>query len=333
MRKNYIKLEASKFKSEYKAVIKQIEKYDRIAIFRHIKPDFDALGTQFGLATFIKENFPNKEVITLGDNHVTFTNRIYPEVDKVNDSWFDTPFLGIVVDVGEKKRIADPRFERAEFLIKFDHHPSNEETHFDIGICDIELAAASELVCNFLFTLPKKYKVSKNAAWYLYSALVGDSGRFQYSSTSAHTFEISSLLIETGINITEIYAKMYEKTIDDLDSIKFVLNNFKVSEHGVAYYVMTQKDLDTLKLTNERGKENVNTFANIRGINIWCSITEDVTVPCYRISIRSRDYVINEVAKKYEGGGHAQAAGAQIPNLDALPQFIEDLEKVILEGK
>ena len=74
-----IKLEGKAFKKEYKEVLNNIKKFDRIAIFRHIMPDFDALGSQFGLATWIKDNFPNKEVKVLGDNNVVFTkNGLYP---------------------------------------------------------------------------------------------------------------------------------------------------------------------------------------------------------------------------------------------------------------
>lgn len=320
-----------KFKKEYKELLDQIEKFEHIAIFRHLAPDFDALGTQFGLATFLKDNFPNKEIVVLGDNHVTFTGRIYPETDKISDSWFDNPFLAIICDVGDAKRIADPRFAKATFKVKIDHHPATDDI-FDLSILDVEAAAASEIVSNFLFSIEKKYTITTLAAQYLYSALVGDSGRFMFSSTSTHTFEIASKLIGCGLEIKTIYEKMYEKSVSDLDIMKFVLNNFKITDKGVAYYILTQKDLDALHIPNERGKENVNLFSNIKGVNIWCSITEDVTVPCFRISLRSRNYVINEVAAKYEGGGHAYAAGCQIKDLSDLNNFIADLEKVI-EGK
>lgn len=87
---DYIKVENDKFKKEFGLVLRQIKHYKKIAVFRHIMPDFDALGTQFGLATWIKENFPDKDVKILGDNHVTFTPRgLFPETDKVNDAWFD----------------------------------------------------------------------------------------------------------------------------------------------------------------------------------------------------------------------------------------------------
>lgn len=330
---DYIKLENNKFKKEFSLVLRQIKKYDKIAVFRHIKPDFDALGTQFGLATWLKENFPNKDIKILGDNHVTFTPRgLFPTTDTVSDTWFDN-FLAIIVDVGDEKRIADPRFKKAKYEIKIDHHPITDNI-FNLAITDTEKAAASEIVSSMLISYQNKgYKLSELAARYLYIALVGDSGRFQYSSTTPHTFQVASELVEKGINITQVYALMYEKNIQDLEVTKFILNNYKVSPQGVAYYVLTQKDLIALNLTNERGKENVNLFANIKGINIWCSITEDVTEPCYRISIRSRNYTINGVASEFKGGGHAQASGCQIKDLTELDKFINRLDQLIITGK
>ena len=83
-----------------------------------------------------------------------------------------------------------------------------------------------------------------------------------------------------------------------------------------------------LNITTERGKENVNLFSNIEGINAWCSITEDPKDNCWRVSIRSKAKAINGVAAKWEGGGHAQASGAKINNLGQLPDFIDDLDQL-----
>ena len=83
--KNYILEEGKQFKEEYKTFLEQVKKYDRIAVFRHIMPDFDALGTQFGLATWLKENFPEKEIKVFGDNHVVFTPRgLFPEIGRAH---------------------------------------------------------------------------------------------------------------------------------------------------------------------------------------------------------------------------------------------------------
>lgn len=325
-----IKNLGKKFKKEIIGIENAIRKYDRIAIFRHIMPDFDALGTQLGLYYFLKDNFPNKEIKMFGDNHVTFTPRLFPEMDRDGDAWFDKPFLAIIVDVSNKSRIADPRFEKADFIIKVDHHP-NVEDFANINVVDTTTAAASELMVALLLNFKHKYELSVRSATNFYVGIAGDSGRFQYSSTSALTFGVASVLISRGIVLNDIYSKMYLKQIDDLAVTAYILNNYKISPKGVAYYVLDTQIQKDLKITTERGKENVNLFSNIQGINIWCSITQDDNPkePCWRISIRSRDYVVNGVATEFGGGGHAQASGAKITTLDELPKFIAALDALI----
>ena len=319
------------FSKDYIKDIRRIEsaikRYDRIAIFRHLMPDFDALGTQMGLATWLKDNFPNKDIKVLGDNHVTFTPRLYPEMDDVNQDWFKEKFLAIIVDTANTSRIADPRWKKAKYRIKIDHHPA-VENYGKIQIVNTEAAAAAEIVVGILCNFKGKYVMSKEAASYFYSAIAGDSGRFQYSSTSKHTFAISGYLLDSNIELSKIYQKMYLKTVDDLYVTAYVLGHFKVSPKGVAYYVLDKNIQSELKITTERGKENVNLFANIEGINAWCSITEDPKDNCWRISIRSKEKPINGVAAMFEGGGHAQASGAKIKSLDQLDSFIAELDKL-----
>ena len=317
-------------KKEINRILRAIKRYDRIAIFRHEKPDFDALGSQMGLATWIKDNFPNKEVHVLGDNHVTFTPRLYPEMDRLSESWFKEPFLAIIVDTANTSRVADPRFKKAKFKIKIDHHPEVEKFG-KVQLVRTDACAAAEIVTDMLLAFKGDYRLSKEAASYLYSGLAGDSGRFQYSSTSKASFITASLLLEAGINLSEVYNKMYQKTIDDLKVTAYILNHYAISEHGIAYYVLDDAIQKELKITTERGKENVNLFSNIEGIDAWCSITEDTKDHCWRVSIRSKGKAINGVAAKWEGGGHAQASGAKIKNLDELPAFIKDLDDLFLE--
>ncbi|MCI1245628.1 MAG: bifunctional oligoribonuclease/PAP phosphatase NrnA [Bacilli bacterium] len=315
-----------KFKKEYSLLRRAIRRYDRIVVYRHSKPDYDAMGTQMGLVTFLKDNFPNKEIHFVGDNHVTFTPRLFPVTEKLPDSFFADPFMAIVVDVGDTDRIADPRFQKAKYVAKMDHHPCKEQIARH-PIVDLGAAAASEIVVDFCLNW-KGASLSKEAARYFYIGLVGDSGRFMYSSTTAHTFAIAQGLIATGISISDIYLEMYEKKIDDLKVTAYVLNHFAVSPHGVAYYCLPAKVQEELKITSEQGKTNVNLFSNIAGINAWCSITEDPNPKdwCWRVSIRSKKADISPIAFKWGGGGHAQASGARIKDLTELDAFIKDLD-------
>lgn len=314
------------FKAVYKEIYKTIEKYDRIVLFRHIKPDYDAMGSQMGLYQFLKDNFPKKEIHYVGDNHVTYTPRLFPETERLTDSFFREPFLAIIMDVGDKERVADPRYERAETIIKIDHHPCKKEIAH-LNVLDKDAAAAAELVADLLLKWKGK-KITKEAARHLYVGIVGDSGRFRYSSTSTHTFAVAEELLSRGINLPEIYKAMYEKKLEDLQVTAYILNHFSVSPHGVAYYVLTKEVQDQYNITSERGKENVNLFSNINGIEAWCSITEDPNPKdyCWRISLRSKMKDISGIADKWQGGGHAQAAGAKLNDISELDAFIKDMD-------
>jgi phosphoesterase RecJ-like protein len=154
--------------------------------------------------------------------------------------------------------------------------------------------------------------------------------RFLYGSTTPQTFVIAKKLLQTGFRANEdVYLKMYEKSIDDLKVTAYLLNNFTVSEKGVAYYTLTHDQQVTLGIASDRGKDNVNLFSNIKDIHIWCSISEDIEDHVWRISIRSKKVTINEVARKYEGGGHAQASGCKIATIDQLPNLIADLDALL----
>ena len=140
-------------------------------------------------------------------------------------------------------RIADPRWKKAKFKIKIDHHPKVEE-YGKISIVNTAGCAAAENIVNVILNFKGKYVFSKEAASYFYIGLAGDSGRFQYASTSKHSFAIAGFLLDCGIQITDLYQAMYMKELSDLDVMAYILTHFSVSEKGVAYYILDKKTLE-----------------------------------------------------------------------------------------
>lgn len=317
-----------KYKKEYRQILRAIIRYDRIALFRHNTPDFDALGSQFGLATWIKDNFPNKEVLCLGDHHVSYNPRVFPDLDRVNQSWFEKPFLAILVDVANTPRISDPRYKKAKYKIRIDHHPQVENWG-NVIIIDTDFVAAAEIISNMLLNY-KGYKLSALAAEYLYKGIVGDSGGFKFQHTTTHTFVVASELVSRGLDVTKINQNMFLKTMNELELKKYVLNNYKLSEHGVAYYIITNELQEQLQIETEIGKEALGLFQNTTGINCWLSCTEDVTDPTYRwrVSVRSNTVPINEVCSHFNGGGHDNASGAKLKRIEELPLLVKELDEL-----
>ena len=107
------------------------------------------------------------------------------------------------------------------------------------------------------------------------------------------------------------------------------MNNFHISEDGVAYYILTNEDLEHIKIDSDDAKSYLYLFNYCDEILVWCSFSEDIRSGNYRASIRSRDITINRVAARYGGGGHRVAAGARPKNLDEIYKLVADLGKEI----
>lgn len=316
-------------KKDFKSALKKIKEYDKIVVFRHQRPDFDAMGTQLGLVYWLRDSFPTKEVHFVGKDFSQFKDTLYPAMEMVDDSFFENKFLAIIVDTGNSQRIDDERYKKADFIIKFDHHP-NDEPYGNINIVANELSSASELVATFCMNFEKKYPLPILSCKYFYSGIVGDTGRFLFSSVDSDTFNVASKLVGYGLRPAfDVYDKMYEKDIESLNLQRYVLDHMKVSSKGVAYYVLLDQDLKALNIEADRGKEHLSLMSNIKNIPIWFSITEYKEKNEFRVSIRSKKIDISKVANKYHGGGHMNASGATIYSLDELDSLIKDLEDLI----
>ena len=139
-------------------------------------------------------------------------------MDRLPEEWFKEPFLAIVLDTANTSRISDPRWKKAKFKIKIDHHPEVEK-YGKVQVVRTDACAAAEILTDILLSFKGNYVLSKEAASYLYSGIAGDSGRFQYSSTSKATFITASYLLEAGVALSDVYNRMYQKKLEDLKSM------------------------------------------------------------------------------------------------------------------
>lgn len=321
-----------KLHEQFKYLESKIKEYDHIVIYRHTSPDFDALGSQMGLYQWIKDNFPAKDVHFVGENHPTFMPDLFPYAEEISDDWFHQPHLAITCDISNLPRLSGREtLNFAKEIIKIDHHPIPEKPEEQFGdylIVYPERPAASELVALFALSRGKKYHLSKLAARYMYCGIVGDTGRFMYQDTDGATLRISADLLDIGIDKTEIYDLMYMTDQRRMNILKFVLNNYHLSEKGTCYYVLTKEDQEALQMTSDEGNLHINTFRNMKGVRVVASVTWNEKKQEYRVSLRSGHLVIAPVANKFGGGGHDFAAGCRLKSLDELPELVKELDAV-----
>ncbi len=304
----------------FKKVIEAIEKYDRIIIHRHSNPDGDAIGSQVGLKNILKENYPEKEIYTVGDASKRYGFIEDSATDTIPDEYYKGA-LAFVLDTSAKFLISDERYTLADTVIKMDHHIFTEE-FADIEVIDTSFESCCGLIG--MFAMKTGLKLNQIAAKALYTGMITDSGRFRYDSTTSQTFNVASFLMEQKFNTNDIFSNLYA---DELQSVqlraKFVLKITK-TDAPVSYIYTTLDEAKSYNadiFTISRGM--VNTMSDIKGIDIWVNFTETENgVLC---ELRSSKYNINLVAVKYGGGGHQKASGATVKDRAEAMSMLEDL--------
>lgn len=303
-----------------------IEQYDTIIIHRHFNPDGDAYGSQIGLKHILKLNYPSKNVYAVGDeNQYSFVG----ELDNIQDEVYKGALV-IIVDVSVSHLISDDRYRFADFVIVIDHHlnPSN--------VADFEYNDSSSIACAQIiadFAIQTGLEVSKEAAFALFTGMATDSGRFKYPATSAKTFEIAAFLVNKGIDIQEIYEKLYTESINFKKLRGYFIQNFKLTKNNVAYMkndisLKDQFNVSTFVVS----RAMVNQMADLENVEIWANFTERNENEVF-VELRSKRHSIVHIARKYGGGGHALACGCSLKNLEEADLVLNDLDQFLEEVK
>ena len=307
-------------------ILKKIKEFDTIIIHRHKRPDGDCIGSQFGLKYFIEDNFPNKKVYAIGDevpDYLSFNG----VSDIISDDIYKEALV-FVVDTSVMSRICDERYNKGKFLIKIDHHDDYEE------FGDIQYVEKTYPACSQIITLMMKewgLPISKRAAIALYTGLVTDTGRFQFRGVDKKTFEAAGYLTDTGIDITYIYTKLNLKDFNNFKLEAYLYKHMKKTPNGVVYMHFTKRIMNKFKVSREDAAALVSCMSGIRNHPFWITFVD--YPDNIRVRLRSRTIAINDIGKKYRGGGHLQACGATVYNKKEIKALLLDADNLLKKYK
>jgi len=297
--------------------------FEKIIILRHLRPDFDALGSQIGLKEVLKTNFPDKKIYVTGDtNKFSFIGKM----DEIEDSIFNDSLV-IILDVAVSHLVSDERYKLAKEVIVIDHHQNTSDLTEEF-IIDNKYSSCAELIASLC--LKAKLVINKEAAEAFLYGIIGDTGRFLYPGVNDKTFNLVAKLLKTKADLQKVYNNMYLETLENKQMKAYFASKFLVSEANVAYMINEKEIFELFKVdvfTISRGMVNV--MSGIEGINIWVNFTFDESKNVYLAEIRSREISTLEIAKKYGGGGHLQACGASLKTIEEVYLMLEDLNKLV----
>ena len=315
-----------------KAILDKIKEYNKIFIFRHVRNDGDCVGATKGMKALLQASFPEKEIFLIDSDLAKYLAFLGPEDEEVADEMY-ADALAIVLDTATSNRISNKKFELCKEIIKIDHHIP-VENYGVLNWVEEERSSACEMVVDFYATFREELTLTKEAALYLYTGMVTDSGRFRYQGVSGETMRCAGLLLDMGIDTETLFAHLYLEEYSFLKFKAYVYEHMNMTENGVAYIHVDAEMKELFHLTDEDASNSVSMMDGIKGCLCWLAFIDSSREPgTTRVRLRSRFMTVNQIAEKYHGGGHACASGATVYSGDEMKALLADADAAAKEYK
>lgn len=295
-----------------------IESHDIVHIYRHTRPDPDAIGAAAGLAEIIDTNYPDKLVRVAGAD--TLDMQALPETrfDAPDEGDYTRRVLAIVVDTANKSRIDGDGYTRANTVVKLDHHPVNqldeEYTYADFEHVNTGVSSSAELVTSLATRF--EWEISHRAAEFLYIGLLGDTGAFSYN-VHPNTFTAAATLAATGIDVVAIKKATAARTAVQVAAYGYIASDMSRFNKDAGFHItrVNKTDMDYHGFNADDVHGAVNAARVMDGLLAWAVAIEQEGEdgrPYFRVSLRSNGPKINHIASHFGGGGHPLAAGCTV---------------------
>jgi len=298
-------------------VASEIRDAKRILLLTHIRPDGDALGSVLALVSVLRAE--GKDVSAALADKVP---RQYSFMDGASDLLpprsvelsFARDALAVAVDTSNPERLGDarPLFDAAKRTVNIDHHASNS-LFADADWVDPEASAVGEMVRRLVREMGLELTPAARDA--LYVAIMTDTGRFTYGNTTAGTLELAAELVRQGARPDVLAEHVYGgKPVAEWELEARARASLEVERGGrVASIALTIKDFRETRTNPAAASEFAALPRLIEGVDLAIFFYEIDRGRRTKVGFRStREVDSNVLASRFDGGGHAQAAGCTV---------------------
>ena len=184
---------------------------DRFVLTTHENPDGDALGSLLALHQMLAELDKDSVMFLAAKEFPLPVEYRFLHLEEV----FHEPPADLVdrvvvfLDCGNIDRMPVDWLQQGNGqILNVDHHHDN--TRFgDVNLVDTAASSTAEIV----FGLGQELGVelTREIASALYVGLVTDTGRFSYENTRPASHRMAAELIESGVDVADIYRRLYER--------------------------------------------------------------------------------------------------------------------------
>jgi phosphoesterase RecJ-like protein len=303
------------------AIKDRLRAAQKVLITSHVRPDGDAVGSLLGLGLALQDAGKSVQMVLADGVPSSFR---YLEgsnqVRKEPEGDFDT---FIAVDCADFKRLGKPFQNFAPPDINIDHHITNER------FGDLNLIEGQEVATAAILTdcLPVwGYPITRPVAAALLTGIITDTLGFRTSNITPEALRQSAALMETGVDMSELYMRgLVHRSLPAARYWGAGLSKLESSD-GIVWSTLSLADRKASGYDGNDDADLINMISAIEDHKVGMIFVEQRDNHV-KISWRALEQGVDvsPVAKRFGGGGHAAAAGADLPGR------LNEIQPMVLE--
>jgi phosphoesterase RecJ-like protein len=294
-----------------------LETHDRFVLTTHRDPDGDGLGAEIALVEALRQL--GKQARAFNEGPVPPQYRFLSGAEHLqrfsaarDAQWFANVEVAVIVDAARPARTG----RLARVLERFTGTTLAIDHHLDRGWAQVEIidaraSATTELVHELILGLPVRMTPAMAEA--LYCGLVADTQGFRAPGTTPGAHRRSAALLEAGASAAQVHDALFAAwPIGHLRLRGAFLAALRTAEQqGLVWGVVDRAMLRRYRQSSSAIEGLVEEALTVAGAELAILFLEEPAG--VRVSLRSRgDVVVDALARRLGGEGHAQAAGARI---------------------
>jgi len=316
-------------------MIEVLRKAPKLALFSHVSPDGDCIGSMLAMGLALEKM--GKEVSFYNPNPVPSYLSFLPGSSRIRQELpSPQPKTLLFVDCTDLGRVNMSRSEIREdsTVLNLDHHISN--LFFgDFNWVDAHACAVGEVALTLINKLGVELDV--DIATNLYTAILTDSGCFEYSNTTAQTHRLTADLLDKGVDMSRIHNNIFDqKPLAQIKLLQCALSELEIHAEGqLAMMSLSALDFQKSGAGQELSEGLVNHARSIAGVEV-AVLLKEVASQEIKVGLRSNLWLnVNEIAAQFGGGGHQRAAGCtlRITMTEAKQSITAAIEEALRVGR
>jgi len=303
------------------AIKERLDKSKNVIIASHVRPDGDAIGSLLGLGLALLDAGKSVQMVLVDGvpssfKHLEGSALIVKAPSGDHDTF-------ITVDSADFKRVGKIFEKFGQPDLNIDHHKTNE-SFGKLNLIEAEEVATAAILARHL---PEwGHKLTKPIAAALLTGIVTDTLGFRTSNTNPSALRLCAMLMETGVDMADLYMKaLVKKSFPAARYWGSGLSRLE-QKNGIVWATLTLEDRKKSGYGGNDDADLINMISSIEGNKVGMIFVEQ-SDNHVKISWRALepDIDVSQVAKHFTGGGHAAAAGADIPGA------LSDIQPLVLK--